>query len=123
MDTIGKRIAECIKVSGLTKTAFAAKINLSQSHISKITLDDTIPSDRTILDICREFDVSENWLRTGEGEMFVPKSRDQEIAEFMGDLLKGEPDFRRRFISVMARLSEDEWKMIEEKIREIAAEP
>lgn len=123
MDTMGNRISALIKELGLTKTAFGDRINLSQSFISLLCHDKAVPSDRTILDICREFDVSESWLRTGEGEMFIPKTRDQEIAEFMGDLLKGEPDFRRRFISVMARLNEEEWKMIEEKIREIAAEP
>ena len=71
MDTINERIARCIVITGLTKTAFAKRINLSQPHISKITLGDSVPSDRTILDICREFNISETWLRTGEGEMFT----------------------------------------------------
>lgn len=123
MDTMGNRLTTLIKKLGLTKSAFAAKLNLSQPFVSDLCNDKSNPSDRTILDICREFDVSEQWLRTGEGEMFVPKTRDQEIAEFMGDLLKGEPDFRRRLISVLARLDGSQWKLIEEKIREIAAEP
>lgn len=71
MDTINERIAHCIEISGLTKTAFAKRINLSQPHISKITLGDSIPSDRTIADICREFNVSEVWLRTGSGGMYT----------------------------------------------------
>lgn len=108
MDTMGARISALIKNLGLTKTDFAAKINLSQSHISKITLGDTVPSDRTILDICRVFDVSERWLRTGEGDMLVQRTREQEITDFMADLLKGEPDFRRRFVSVLARLDDDQ---------------
>lgn len=123
MDTMGARISALIKHFGLTKTDFAAKINLSQSHISKITLGDTVPSDRTILDICRVFDVSESWLRTGQGDMLVPRTREQEITEFMADLLKGEPDFRRRFISVLSRLDDDQWKLLEAKIRELAEEP
>lgn len=123
METMGNRLSALIKYLGLTKTAFAAKINLSQPFVSDLCNDKSVPSDRTILDICRRFDVSESWLRTGEGDMFILKNRDQEISEFLGDLMKGEPDFRHRFISVMARLNEEEWKMIEEKIREIAAEP
>lgn len=71
MDTINERIARCIAITGLTRTAFAKRINLSQPHISKIALGESAPSDRTIADICREFNVSEVWLRTGEGEMFA----------------------------------------------------
>lgn len=123
MDSVADRISAVIKHLGLTKTDFAAKINLSQSYTSQICSGDRIPSDRTILDICRVFDVSERWLRTGEGEMMVQRTREQEITDFMADLLKGEPDFRRRFISVLARLDDDQWRLLEEKIREIAAEP
>lgn len=74
MNTINERIAQCIETTGLTKTAFARKINLSQPHISKIALGYTDPTDRTIADICREFNVNETWLRTGEGEMFNTSS-------------------------------------------------
>lgn len=123
MDTIGSRLTALIKHLGLTKTAFAAKIKLSQPFVSELCNDKSVPSDRTILDICRVFDVSERWLRTGEGEMMVQRTREQEITDFMADLLKGEPDFRRRFISVLARLDDDQWRLLEEKIREIAAEP
>ena len=70
MSTINERIAQCIAETGLTKTAFAQKINLSQPHMSKITRGHSMPTDRTIADICREFNVDETWLRTGTGEMF-----------------------------------------------------
>ena len=46
--------------------------------------------------------------------MFVPKTRSQEIADFVGGVLKGEDDnFKRRFISVLARLDESDWEIIE----------
>ena len=61
--TINERIAICIEKSGLTKTAFAERINLSQPHISKLANGTSAPSDRTIADICREFGISERcWL-------------------------------------------------------------
>lgn len=123
MENINQRIAACVAASKLTKTEFADRINVSQSFVSRLASGDKMPSDRTIADICREFDVNEQWLRTGEGEMFIKKSRDQEIAAFMGNVLKGEPDFRRRFISVLSRMSAEEWKILEEKIKEIANEP
>ncbi len=69
MDTINERIAQCINASGLTKTAFAQKIGLTQAYVSALSIGRKLPSDRTIADICREFHISETWLRTGEGEM------------------------------------------------------
>ena len=72
-----------------------------------------IRDSRTIADICREFNVNEHWLRTGEGDMFIEVTRSDEIAAFMGDILSGEPDFRARFIAVLARLDATEWAILE----------
>lgn len=114
MQTINERISLCIKNSGLTKTAFAKKINLSQPYISKVASGDGIPSDRTIADICREFNVSEHWLRTGDGPMYVEMTRSDEIAAFMGDVLSSsKPDFRQTLISVLTQLDEHEWEALE----------
>lgn len=113
MSTINERIAQCIDASGLTKTAFAAKINVSQQHVSRLSRDGT-PSERTIADICREFNVDEHWLRTGEGDMFVHLSRNEELADFFSDILTDENGFRTRLISALARLDTDQWKLLEQ---------
>ena len=90
------RIAAVISHSGLSKTAFAQRLNLSQPYISSLALGNNTPSDRTIADICREFNVSETWLRTGEGEMLcpalpvdLPRSA---LASFIGELVLSLPD-------------------------------
>ena len=103
MDTINERIAHCITVTGLTKTAFAKKINLSQPHISKIALGHTTPTDRTVADICREFHINETWLRTGEGEMFSvhPESLPDKLAEEYGL-----DDLGRQIIAAYLKLNE-----------------
>ena len=85
MSDINRRISECISYSGLTKTAFAERINVSQQHVSRLAKDGT-PSDRTISDICREFGVSEVWLRTGEGPMKLPQSEDEEFQRAVADI-------------------------------------
>ena len=72
MNTINERIARVVSESKLSKTAFAGKINVSQQYISKLCRCG-VPSDRTITDICREFNVNETWLRTGKDEMRTPK--------------------------------------------------
>lgn len=81
---------------------------------------DRVPSDRTIADICREFDANEEWLRTGAGPMFREKTRDEDLAEFFGKVLAGDPDFRRRLLSAMSRLSEEQWAMLEEVAQRLA---
>lgn len=114
METIAERISWLISDKGYTKTAFAKKINVSQPFISQVVTGTASPSDRTIADICREFDVNEDWLRTGQGDPYVQLSRDEELAAFFGSVLKGDdPDFRRRLLSVLSRLSTEEWELLE----------
>lgn len=122
MEGINERISQVIEQTGMTQTAFAEKLNITQAYVSKLSIGAKNPSDRTITDICREFDVNEVWLRTGEGEMFIRKSRTDEITAFVGDILRGEPDFRQRFISVLARMTTDEWKLLEKKVLELSEE-
>lgn len=119
MADINDRISQVIAQSKLSKTDFAAKINVSQQYVSKLSKDG-VPSERTLLDICREFKIKETWLRTGEGEMFVQISRSQEIADFVGDVLQGEADtFKRRFVAMLARLDEDDWAVLEKMVEEM----
>lgn len=114
MDTIASRIIKLVEVFGGNKSEFARKISVTPAYISKMSKQpDSVPSDRTIADICREFNVNEEWLRTGEGEMFVQRSRDEELSAFFGDLLSGQSDFKRRLIAVLSRLDESEWELLE----------
>ena len=121
--SVGLRIKELRKALGLTQQAFADRLGLKRNTVGGYEIETVAPSDRTISDICREFDVNEDWLRTGQGEMLIKKSRDQEIAAFMGNVLKGDPDFRRRFIAVLSRMTLEEWELLERKMREILDEP
>ena len=73
MVNISDRISQVVKESGLTKTAFAKRINISQPYLSQLCGGGYTPSDRTIADICREFHVRREWLETGEGPMRLPE--------------------------------------------------
>ena len=115
MSPINERIALCIEKLGIKKTHFAQRLNVSQAFVTQMTKGVSRPSDRTISDICREFNVDEEWLRTGEGEMFIKMSRKDEIAEFFAEIGKGDDDdFRDRFISALSRLNTDQWKIVED---------
>lgn len=120
MDTISARIAAVIKASDLTKTAFAERLNVSQSFVSRLAVGASVPSDRTIADICREFNVNEHWLRTGEGEMFSTLSREEEITKFAMEIIR-DPDseFQRQLLTTMARLEPAQWKLMEQMLDQL----
>ena len=120
---MNKRITAIRKNANLNQQAFADKIGLTKNFVSLLETGNRTPSDRTVSDICREFGINEKWLRTGEGEMVKPVNRDAEIASFMGDVMRGEDaDFRRRLISVLARLDVAEWKLLEKMALKLAEE-
>lgn len=123
MSDISSRISAVIRSSGLTKTAFSKKIGLSQPFVSQLASGDASPSDRTIVDICREFSVSEHWLRTGEGEMFVRLSREEEITKFLMTVIR-DPDseFQRQLLSTMAKLEPAQWKLMEQMLDDLIAQ-
>ena len=106
MSTINERIAEVVNMSGLRKTAFAEKINVSQSLISLICSGKTGVSDRTISDICRVFGVNEIWLRTGDGEMLAKKTREEELAEIFARLQYND-DAKSQLICAIARMPDE----------------
>ncbi len=120
---LGKRIKQIRNSKKLTQDEFADILGLTKNFISLIETGNRTPSDRTISDICREFNISEVWLRTGEGEMLTPISRDAEIAAFLGDVMRGEKeDFRRRLVSVLARLEPAEWELLANMAQRLAEE-
>lgn len=123
MNTIGDRIKEVRKIKGLTQQRFADELGLKRNTVGGYEIGTVTPSDRTIADISQKFDINESWLRTGEGEMMRPVSRDEEISSFMGDVMRGESDdFRRRLVAVLAKLDASEWELLEKMALKLADE-
>ena len=117
------RLKELRKALNLTQQKFADKLGVKQNTIAQYEMGRNDPSDAVIISICREFNVSEAWLRNGEGEMFIPMTLDEEIASFIGGIQADiEPTFQKRFISALAKLSPEEWKTIEHIMRNMIDE-
>lgn len=106
----------------LNQYEFGKRIGVTGATISRLESGVRTLTEAQILAIVREFGVDENWLRTGEGEMLRPVSRDTELAAFFGNLQSSTPDFRHQLISVLSRLTVDEWAMLERKAKELLAE-
>lgn len=73
---IGNRIKKIRKELDLTQTEFAAMIGSVQNTIARYESNQRNPSSSIITLICEKFDIREEWLRSGEGEMFKPKPSD-----------------------------------------------
>ena len=115
-----KRLKEVRSHFGLTQQEFADKLKIKRNTIAKYETGRGEPIDAVVSLICREFNINENWLRTGEGEMLKPLSADEELARFFASLSFGEDSFKKRLISVMSRLDESDWKTLEKLARELA---
>lgn len=116
------RITDVRKTVGLTQGEFAEKLGLTRNFISLIENGNRVPSDRTISDICREFGVSENWLRTGEGDMRIPRSRDEEIADMVGKALTGSSEFKKAVIRMICTRNESELDALEKMLTQLVAD-
>lgn len=67
---MNERIKQIREALGMSQKAFAESINLKRNSLSLIELEKRNPSDRTISDICEKYNVNEEWLRTGVGQIF-----------------------------------------------------
>ena len=114
------RLKKLRKALNLTQQKFADKLGVKQNTIAQYEMGRNDPSDAVIISICREFGVSEEWIRTGKGDMFIPMTRDEEIATFIGSIQADVDDtFKKRLISVLAKLDEGEWNLLEKIAEDI----
>lgn len=114
------RIKKLRKELDLTQQELANRIGIARGNVGAYEVGKNAPSDAVISLICREFNVNEEWLREGTGEMFLPVDRDADIAKLTKQLLNEENDsFKNRFISMLANLSVEEWEFLERKAKEL----
>lgn len=111
------RIKKIRKELDLTQQEFADRLGIARGNIGAYEVGKNAPSDSVISLICREFNVNEHWLRDGTGEMFIEQSKDEQIAAFIGDMLKDEKEsFKRRLISALANLDKSDWETLEKLV-------
>lgn len=120
---MNERIRLLRKHLGLTADAFGEAIGIVRSAVSNIESGRRQPTNQLITSICREFNVNETWLRTGEGEMFNALSRDEQIAYRLGAMLAGQGDtIQKRLIAALSDLDESEWSAVEAFARKLVGQ-
>lgn len=110
---MNERIKELRKALDLNQTEFGNRIGIKQGTVTGYETGNRTPTDAVILSICREFSVNEVWLRTGEGDMFMQRTRNQVITDFLGDLIIEDATFKKRLIEALAELDEQDWESLE----------
>lgn len=113
------RIKQIRKEAGLTQVDFGERIGVKGNTITGYETGLRNPTDAVLLSICREFNIDEEWLRTGNGEMYKKRTKSQELLNFTNDVLSDVDDsFKKRFMLALSKLNESDW----ETLRKIADE-
>ena len=113
--TVSERVKELRKSMNLTLEKFGNKLGVGKSALSKIENGENGLTDQMIKLMVKEFGVSENWLRTGEGEMLPHFSRADAIAKLADDIMTEVPDsFKSRLVTALAQMSDEQWKLLED---------
>lgn len=113
---MNERIKSLRKELGLTQKGFAEKIKVAPNSIARYELGDRNPSDAIINSICREFNVNEEWLRTGQGEKF---NLDTDTAFLYGKALRKNNDTQMRLLNAILQLDDSELELIEKLIEKL----
>jgi len=110
-----ERLKQLRKALNMTQQEFADGIGISRGNIASYEVGKNATSNAVIALICRQYNVNEHWLRTGEGDMFIKMTRNDEISQFVGQLMATEDDsFKKRLVSALAALDENGWDILEQ---------
>lgn len=114
---MNERIKTLRKELKLTQQQFSDRLSIKRGTVANYEIGRNEPSDSVITLICREFNVNETWLRTGEGEIFKKRTKNQEVATFVNDLMEDvDESFRKRFILAFSKFDECDWIELEKLI-------
>lgn len=120
--TIGERIAMVRKSRDYTLEKFGEAIGIKKGSVSLLERGINTPADRTIFMICDRFHVSEQWLRTGEGDMLKNITPSEEIESFLDTLaIAGDENFKKRLILYLAQMKDSDWEALEHVLDTILA--
>lgn len=104
----------------LTQEEYGDKIGIkSRAHISALESGKRTITDRIISDVCREFNVNEDWLRSGVGDMFNKLSKAELVADVVGNILKSDDEFIQNVFIALGQMSSDEWDKVKDFVNKI----
>lgn len=105
---------------GLTQEKFAERLKMKRNSIANYEIGRNEPIDAVISLICKEFNVNDKWLRTGEGEMY--RLPDDEVAEAASDLLEDDSPFNELIVNILSayrKMDDSSQKALNDLIQEL----
>lgn len=112
-EEIRDRIALVRETAAKSQEEFGSILGVTKSTISLLETKKREPSERLVRDICREFKINENWLRTGDGgieNMFL--SEDMTYLYNVGKLGSEKNEFKKFYLNMMMSLPDEYWNFI-----------
>ncbi len=109
---IYERIKEIRKENHLTQKEFGERIGTTRDVITNIELGRVDAKDHMIKLISKEFDVNENWIKSGEGEKYPEISDDEKLARLIGKTIGADDEFRKNLILTLLELEEEDWEVV-----------
>ncbi len=121
---MNERVKELRDALGISAEKFGARVGVTRSAISRIENGTVNVTSQMVVSICREFNVREEWLRNGTGEMFNELSQEEEVAYIVGQALPQAPDFIKDTFIALGKLSQDftpeDWQAVKKFIDALA---
>ena len=125
LSTVNERLKSLRISLGMNQKDFGERIEVAQTYLSQIEKGDRPVTDKISKIVCLQNwngkSVNEEWFLTGNGEMFVPETKDEQITRLLSDVLKkGNSDFKRRLVTALSKLDDTGWKYLEDFIDSIS---
>lgn len=114
--TINERVRYLRKdLKKMTLAQFGGGVGFGSSAIANVENGTNNVSTQLFTAIVQRYGVSPEWLRDGVGDPFLPKPRDQQIMDFVSEVMNKPPDaIERKILALMAKIRSDEWDRIAE---------
>lgn len=123
---MNERLRKLRRTLDLTQQEFAGRIGSKRNTIAKYETEANTPSAAVISLICREFNVNEVWLRTGEGDMFNKMDSFDITYNHFGYLMENASKRKRAvlsmFVEMMYYLPDDKWDYVFEQFEKFLKE-
>ena len=117
---IGDQIRALRKALGLNQQEFGARIGAHQTTIAGYENGRRDVLESVILSIVREYRCYESWLRTGDGEMFPPKTEEEELsALFESMFINPDAAFEKKVVSAIVKLPPEAWIAFGEFVKDL----
>ena len=118
---MNKRIKELRKYLQYNQKQFADALGIAQTSVSFLEREGSNVTEQNIKTICTIFNVREEWLREGKGDMFKSLSPDEELIKYVSELVQDGDQLKKDLILTILKLDSEDWKVIKKIITSLSS--